>query len=67
MGASKSEVRKVIAKLDEVQLELMRLRAQLLPGERPSPTETRRIVKGRKEIQRGHSINLPRLRRELRV
>ena len=64
---TKTELRRVITKLDDVQVELLRLRAQLLPEERPTRGERRQIVHGRRQIRRGQSASLAQLRKELGV
>ena len=48
MGATKGELRKVATKLDEVKLELLRLRAVLLPEERVTIRERMLIELGRR-------------------
>jgi len=63
MEVTKKELRRVMTKLDDVQVELLRLRAQLLPEERPTRDERRQIVHGRQQIRRGQSASLAHLRR----
>ena len=65
MAVTRTELRKVITKLDDVRIELLRLRAQLLPEERPTRDERRRIGQALKEIEKGQSITLAQLRKEL--
>ena len=67
MAVTKTELRKVITKLDDVRIELLRLRAQLLPEERPTQYERRKIGQALKEIERGQSVTLEQLRKELGV
>ncbi len=67
MAVTKTELRKVITKLDDVRIELLRLRAQLLPQERPTRDERRRIGEALKGIERGQSVTLEQLRKELGV
>ena len=67
MAVTKTELRKVITKLDDVRIELLRLRAQLLPEERPTRYERRKIGQALKEIERGQSVTLEQLRKELGV
>ena len=67
MAVTKTELRKVITKLDDVRIELLRLRAQLLPEEKPTRDERRKINRALKEIERGQSITLTQLRRDLGV
>jgi hypothetical protein len=64
---TKTELRKVVTKLDDVRVELLRLRAELLPEEKLTPDEKRDIVKGRREIEAGRTVSLVHLRKELGV
>jgi hypothetical protein len=65
MAVTKTELRKVITKLDDVKIELLRLRAALLPEERLTPKERRLIEQGRLEIEKGRYVTLGQLRKEL--
>ncbi len=65
MAVTKMELRRVITKLDDVRLELIRLRAQLLPDEKPTAREKRKIMQGLREIKKGQYLSLAQLRREL--
>jgi hypothetical protein len=47
---NKNELKLVLDKLDTVKLELLRLRAMLLPEEEASAEEKREIEAARKEI-----------------
>ena len=47
---NKNELKIVLDKLDTVKLELLRLRAMLLPEEEASEEEKRKIEASRKEI-----------------
>jgi len=67
MAVSKTELQKVITKLDDVKVELLRLRADLLPEERPAASEKRRIALGRREIERGGFVTFAQLRKEIGV
>jgi hypothetical protein len=67
VAVTKTELRKVITKLDDVRIELLRLRAQLLPEERPTQYERQKIGQALKEIERGQSVTLEQLRKELGV
>jgi hypothetical protein len=64
MAVTKTELRKVITKLDDVKLELLRLRADLLPQERATAKERKMIEQGRREIQKGHYVTLDQLQKE---
>jgi hypothetical protein len=65
MAVTKTELRKVISKLDDVKIELVRLRAALLPGERVTVRERKLIEQGRREIENGRYVTLGQLRKEL--
>lgn len=65
MAVTKTELRKVITKLDDVKIELLRLRAALLPEERATARERKLIEQGRREIERGRYVTLGQLRKEL--
>ena len=65
MAVTKTELRKVITKLDDVKLELIRLRAALLPEERATARERRMIRQGRLEIEKGRYVTIAQLRKEL--
>jgi len=67
MAVTRTELHKVITKLDDVKVELLRLRADLLPEERPTASEKRQIVQGRREVERGGLVTLAELRKEIRV
>jgi len=67
MAITQTEIRRVITRLDDVKIELLRLRAQLLPEEVPTPSIRRRIRESRREIERGHYVTLTQLRKELGV
>jgi len=55
----------VIEKLDSVKLELLRLRALLLPEEEVSDEEKKKLDAARKEIAKGQKISLDTLLKEL--
>jgi hypothetical protein len=60
-----AEVKLVLEKLDSVQLELLRLRALLLPEEEVSEEEKKKLCAARKEIAKGQKISLDDLLKEL--
>jgi len=62
---TKNELRLVLDKLDTIRLELLRLRAMLLPEEEASEEEKKELKKARKEITEGSGINLEALIKEL--
>jgi lipid II:glycine glycyltransferase (peptidoglycan interpeptide bridge formation enzyme) len=59
------EVKMVLQKLDSVQLELLRLRAMLLPEEEISEEEKKKLEAARNEIARGQKISFDGLIKEL--
>ena len=65
MAVTKTELRRVISKLDDVKIELIRLRAALLPEERVTARERKLIEQGRREIENGRYVTLGQLRKEL--
>ena len=62
---TESQLKLVLHKLDAVRIELLRLRAILLPEEELSQKEKKELEKARKEIAKGSSINLDELIKEL--
>lgn len=62
---TESQLKLVLDKLDAVRLELLRLRATLLPEEELSGREKRELEKARKEIVEGSGVNLEDLIKEL--
>lgn len=60
-----NEVKLVLEKLDSVQLELLRLRAMLLPEEDVTEEEKNKLEAARKEIAKGQKISLDELVKEL--
>ena len=62
---SKNELKIVIDKLDDVKLEILRLRAMLLPEEEPTEEEKKEIEAARKEIAKGSKTKLDKLVKEL--
>jgi len=55
----------VLDRLDRVRLELLRLRAMLLPEEELGKKEKEELEKARKEMAEGSSVNLKDLIKEL--
>jgi len=62
---TESQLRLVLEKLDAVRLELLRLRAMLLPEEELSEEERRELEDARREIEKGKYIDLEDLIKEL--
>jgi hypothetical protein len=65
MAVTKTELPKIITKLDDVKIELLCVRAVLLPEERVTVRERRLIEQGRREIEKGRYFTLGQLRKEL--
>lgn len=65
MTVNKDELQLVLDKLDTVKLELLRLRALLLPEEEATDEEKKELEKARKEIAEGSKIELEDLVKEL--
>lgn len=55
------EIRTVLDKLDSVKLELLRLRAMLLPEEELSAKERKELKQALKEIRQGKTVSLENL------
>jgi len=55
----------VLDRLDAVRLEILRLRAMLLPEEEPTEEEKREIEEARKEMAEGHYVTLKDVAKEL--
>ena len=62
---SSEQVNLVIEKLDEIERELTRIRAMLLPVETPTKEEATEIEKGRKEVSKGRRVPLKNILDEL--
>ena len=62
---NKNELKLVLDKLDNVKLELLRLRAMLLPEEEASEEEKKEIEAARKEIAKDAKTTLNELVKEL--
>jgi len=62
---SKTQLKRMLDKLDSVKLELLRLRATLLPQEELSKEETKKLEEARKQTKKGLTINLKDLIKEL--
>jgi len=62
---TESQLKLVLHKLDAVRLELLRLRAMLLPEEELSEKEKKELEEAGKEIAEGSSINFEELIKEL--
>jgi hypothetical protein len=59
------ELKLVLEKLDTVKLELLRLRAMLIPEDQATDEEKKEILEARKEIEKGSAIKLEKFVKEL--
>ncbi len=59
------DVNLIMDKLDQVRLEILRLRAALTPEEEPTPDERKAIEEARKEIKEGATTTLTEPLKEL--
>ena len=59
------ELKVVLEKLDTVKLELLRLRAMLLPEEEATELEKKEIRRARREISKGSKVDLQGFVKEL--
>jgi ribosomal protein L29 len=62
---NKNELKLVLEKLDTVKLELLRLRAMLLPEEEATEDEKKEIKEAKREIARGLKTNLEDLIKQI--
>ncbi|MCL5876723.1 MAG: hypothetical protein M1540_02805 [Candidatus Bathyarchaeota archaeon] len=60
-----NELKLVLERLDTVKLELLRLRAMLLPEEKATAEDKKSIVAAKKEIRAGKTANLQEFVEEL--
>jgi len=58
---TEQEIRTVLDKLDSVKLELLRLRAMLLPEEELTAKERKELKHALKEIKQGKTVSLEEL------
>jgi len=65
VAINKNELKQVLKKLDTVKLELLRLRAMLLPEEEATEEEKKEIEEAKKEIAKGSKTNLEDLIKEI--
>ncbi len=62
---TQQEMKTVMKKLDSIKLELVRLRAMLLPEEELKPNERKELKQALKEIKQGKSVRLEELLEKL--
>ncbi len=60
-----TSINQIIDKLDQVKLELMRLRATLIPEEEPTPELKKALEEARNEYKEGSTVTLEKLLKEL--
>jgi len=65
LTVNSNELKMVLDKLDTVKLELLRLRAMLLPEVEATEQEKKEIKKAKREISKGSKINLQEFIKEL--
>jgi hypothetical protein len=61
---TKTEMRTVKKELDRMELEIIRLKAALLPTEKLSKKDRVMIDKAKKSIAKGHWVSLDKLTKE---
>jgi hypothetical protein len=61
----KDELKLVLEKLDNVQLEILRLRAMLLPEEEATKEEKKEIAAAKKELAKGSKTSLENFVKEI--
>ncbi len=59
------ELKLVLERLDTVKVELLRLRAMLLPEEEATDEERKAILEAKKEIEKGSTTSLDEYIKEL--
>ena len=65
LQVDEKELKLVLEKLDIVKLELLRLRAMLVPQDEATDEEKKEILEAEKEIEKGSSIKLEEFIKEL--
>lgn len=65
MVITSEEAKLIMDKLDRIRLELLRLRASLLPEEELSKDDIRELEEAKNEISRGMYVKLEELLKEL--
>jgi hypothetical protein len=65
ISVSEEQIGRVIDRLDEIKLELLRLRAMLLPEEALSPGELKALDEARAEVEQGKCRPLEDVLKEL--
>jgi len=62
---NKDQLKPVLNKLEEAKIELLRLRAMLLPEDELREREKRKLEEARKEMVEGRDVNLEDLVKEM--
>ncbi len=65
VAVDEQELKLVLEKLDKVKLELLRLRAMLLPEEQAPDEEKEEITEVEQEIKKGSTVTLEEFIKEL--
>ncbi len=65
VAINEDELKLVLEKLDTVKVELLRLRAMLLPEEEATEEEKKELADAKKEIEKGSKVKLEEFIKEL--
>jgi deoxyhypusine synthase len=65
VAVNENDLKLVLEKLDGVKLEILRLRAMLLPEEEVTAEERKEIEAAEKEMEKGSKISLKEFLKEL--
>ena len=65
LAVDEKELKLVLEKLDTVKLELLRLRAMLLPEEEATDEEKKEIAEAEQEIEKGSTVTLEEFIKDL--
>ena len=65
VAVDEHELKLVLEKLDTVKLELLRLRAMLLPEEEATDEEKKEIAEAEQEIEKGSTVTLEEFIKDL--
>ena len=65
VAVNENDLKLVLEKIDSVKLEILRLRAMLLPEEEVTEEEKKEIEAAEKEMEKGSKISLKEFLKEL--
>jgi hypothetical protein len=57
MALTRTEMKQMISKIDDVELQLLKLKAMLVPKSKATKAEIKAIEQGKKEMAKGESIS----------